>query len=97
MFAEKGLVVAQYIKNRRLDLCARAPQSTGDDEKLAGIGYAGALPTIAIFQRRLSSVLASRRVNFAGATANTFEPFSVNALHVFARLRAGNQFLTEGI
>lgn len=39
MFAEKGLVVAQYIKNRRLDLCAQALQSTGDDEKLAGIGY----------------------------------------------------------
>ncbi|MCM7682861.1 transcriptional regulator FeaR [Enterobacter bugandensis] len=39
MFAEKGLVVAQYIKNRRLDLCAQELQSTGDDEKLAGIGY----------------------------------------------------------
>lgn len=39
LFAEKGLVVAQYIKNRRLDLCARALQSAHDDEKLAGIGY----------------------------------------------------------
>lgn len=39
MFADKGLVVAQYIKNRRLDLCARVLRSTGDDEKLAGIGY----------------------------------------------------------
>lgn len=39
LFADKGLVVAQYIKNRRLDLCARALQCAHDDEKLAGIGY----------------------------------------------------------
>lgn len=39
MFADKGLVVAQYIKNRRLDLCAQALRATGDEEKLAGIGY----------------------------------------------------------
>ena len=39
LFADKGLVVAQYIKNRRLDLCAQALQSAHDDEKLAGIGY----------------------------------------------------------
>ncbi|ENA0608799.1 transcriptional regulator FeaR [Enterobacter bugandensis] len=39
MFAEKGLVVAQYIKNRRLDLCAQVLRSASDDEKLAGIGY----------------------------------------------------------
>ena len=39
MFADKGLVVAQYIKNRRLDLCAQVLRATGDNEKLAGIGY----------------------------------------------------------
>ncbi|MBM3072324.1 transcriptional regulator FeaR [Enterobacter sp. RHBSTW-00994] len=39
MFAEKGLVVAQYIKNRRLDRCAQELRTTRDDEKLAGIGY----------------------------------------------------------
>lgn len=39
MFAEKGLVVAQYIKNRRLDLCAQMLRSASDDEKLADIGY----------------------------------------------------------
>lgn len=39
MFADKGLVVAQYIKNRRLDLCAQVLRSAGDEEKLAGIGY----------------------------------------------------------
>jgi len=39
MFAEKGLVVAQYIKNRRLDLCAQMLRGARDDEKLAGIGY----------------------------------------------------------
>ncbi|HEC2596477.1 TPA: transcriptional regulator FeaR [Raoultella ornithinolytica] len=39
LFADKGLVVAQYIKNRRLDLCAQALHNAHDDEKLAGIGY----------------------------------------------------------
>ncbi|TNV22529.1 transcriptional regulator FeaR [Buttiauxella sp. B2] len=39
MFADKGLVVAQYIKNRRLDLCAQALRTVSSTEKLAGIGY----------------------------------------------------------
>ena len=39
LFADKGLVVAQYIKNRRLDLCAQALLRAHGDEKLAGIGY----------------------------------------------------------
>ncbi|HDS9357700.1 TPA: transcriptional regulator FeaR [Enterobacter cancerogenus] len=39
MFADKGLVVAQYIKNRRLDRCAQVLRAASDDEKLAGIGY----------------------------------------------------------
>jgi AraC family transcriptional activator of tynA and feaB len=39
MFADKGLVVAQYIKNRRLDFCAQALRTANATEKLAGIGY----------------------------------------------------------
>lgn len=39
MFADKSLVVAQYIKNRRLDLCAQALRTASVSEKLAGIGY----------------------------------------------------------
>jgi AraC family transcriptional activator of tynA and feaB len=39
LFADKGLVVAQYIKNRRLDLCAQALRTTSHSEKLSGIGY----------------------------------------------------------
>jgi len=39
MFADKGLVVAQYIKNRRLDLCAQELRATSDEGKLAGIGF----------------------------------------------------------
>ncbi|NIF57830.1 transcriptional regulator FeaR [Enterobacter sp. Ap-916] len=39
LFADKGLVVAQYIKNRRLDLCAQALRTASHSEKLAGIGY----------------------------------------------------------
>lgn len=35
MFADKGLVVAQYIRNRRLDFCADAIRHAADDEKLA--------------------------------------------------------------
>ena len=33
-----GLVVAQYIRNRRLDLCAQALRSAAGQEKLAGVG-----------------------------------------------------------
>ncbi|MBI0277620.1 transcriptional regulator FeaR [Hafnia alvei] len=39
MFARKGLVVAQYIKNRRLDLCANALRSAPVRQKLSDIGY----------------------------------------------------------
>lgn len=39
MFARKGLVVAQYIKNRRLDLCAKALRSAPVRQKLSDIGY----------------------------------------------------------
>ncbi|MHA7848184.1 transcriptional regulator FeaR [Serratia sp. D1N4] len=39
MFARKGLVVAQYIKNRRLDLCAQALRQAKERQKLANIGY----------------------------------------------------------
>lgn len=39
MFARKGLVVAQYIKNRRLDLCAQALRQVKERQKLGNIGY----------------------------------------------------------
>lgn len=39
MFARKGLVVAQYIKNRRLDLCAQALRQAKERQKLGNIGY----------------------------------------------------------
>lgn len=39
LFADRGLVVAQYIKNRRLDLCAQALCAAPEDEKLASIGF----------------------------------------------------------
>lgn len=38
MFARQGLVVAQYIKHRRLDLCAQALRSAPERQKLATIG-----------------------------------------------------------
>lgn len=72
LFAEKGLVVAQYIKNRRLDLCARALQSAHDDEKLAGIGYSWGSAIIAISPPPLSSVSASRRESIASAADSYF-------------------------
>lgn len=40
MFARKELVVAQYIRNRRLDLCAEALRHAGSDLKLSALGYA---------------------------------------------------------
>ncbi|NDJ57788.1 transcriptional regulator FeaR [Enterobacteriaceae bacterium 4M9] len=39
LFADKGLVVAQYIRNRRLDRCALALRGESSDEKLASVGY----------------------------------------------------------
>lgn len=39
MFARKGLVVARYIKNRRLDLCAESLRQSGKEQKLSVLGY----------------------------------------------------------
>lgn len=39
MFSKKGLVVAQYIKNRRLDFCAEYLRHAGAGEKLSALGY----------------------------------------------------------
>lgn len=39
MFAKKGLVVARYIKNRRLDLCAESLRQSGVEQKLSALGY----------------------------------------------------------
>lgn len=39
MFAKKGLVVARYIKNRRLDLCAESLRQSGAEQKLSALGY----------------------------------------------------------
>ncbi|MEG1039660.1 MAG: transcriptional regulator FeaR [Pseudomonas sp.] len=40
MFSKKGLVVAQYIKNRRLDFCAESLRHGGAEQKLSALGYA---------------------------------------------------------
>ncbi len=39
MFARKGLVVARYIKNRRLDLCAESLRQNRTEQKLSVLGY----------------------------------------------------------
>jgi AraC family transcriptional activator of tynA and feaB len=39
IFAKKGLVVARYIKNRRLDLCAESLRQSGTEQKLSVLGY----------------------------------------------------------
>ena len=39
MFARKGLVVARYIKNRRLDLCAESLRQVHTEQKLSALGY----------------------------------------------------------
>ena len=39
MFAKKGLVVARYIKNRRLDLCAESLRQARTEQKLSVLGY----------------------------------------------------------
>ncbi|BAU74725.1 transcriptional regulator FeaR [Metapseudomonas furukawaii] len=40
MFSRKGLVVAQYIKNRRLDFCAESLRHAAGEQKLSALGYA---------------------------------------------------------
>lgn len=39
IFAKKGLVVARYIKHRRLDLCAQSLRGAGVEQKLSVLGY----------------------------------------------------------
>lgn len=39
IFGKHGLVVAQYIKHRRLDLCAQALRQAPGSDKLAVVGY----------------------------------------------------------
>jgi AraC family transcriptional activator of tynA and feaB len=40
LFSKHGLVVAQYVKNRRLDLCAEQLRRGQGAEKLSALGYA---------------------------------------------------------
>ncbi|MFI8481456.1 transcriptional regulator FeaR [Pseudomonas sp. NPDC078700] len=40
LFSKKGLVVAQYIKNRRLDFCAESLRHSTAEQKLSALGYA---------------------------------------------------------
>lgn len=39
LFAAKGLVVAQHIKNRRLDCCAQSLRQAAGEQKLSALGY----------------------------------------------------------
>lgn len=39
LFAERGMVVSRYIRNRRLDMCARALRGGDSDEKLASLAW----------------------------------------------------------
>lgn len=57
MFADKGLVVAQYIRNRRLDFCADAIRHAADDENWQASAFIGDFLTRVIFQRYLSNAL----------------------------------------
>ena len=40
LFSKNGMVVAQYIKNRRLDFCAQSLREAGSEQKLSALGYA---------------------------------------------------------
>ena len=44
MFAKKGLVVARYVKNRRLDLCAESLRQPAVDQKLSALGCSWGFP-----------------------------------------------------
>lgn len=49
VFAKKGLVVAQYIKNRRLDICAEALRNPQSTIKLSALGFAWGFPNSSYF------------------------------------------------
>jgi AraC family transcriptional activator of tynA and feaB len=70
LFADQGLVVAQYIKNRRLDLCAQALQNVHDDEKLAGIGYRWGFSDHSHFSTAFKQRFGVTPGNTASAVAN---------------------------
>jgi len=40
IFAKRGLVIAQYIRNRRLDFCAESLRNPAMDQKVSTLGYA---------------------------------------------------------
>lgn len=79
LFADKGLVVAQYIRTGGW-ICAPGRYRTSTMTKSwRGSATAGASATIAISPPPLSSALASRRANTASAAANYLRshwPFS---------------------
>jgi AraC family transcriptional activator of tynA and feaB len=68
LFSRHSLVVAQYVKNRRLDLCAEQLRHARGEGKLCALGYEWALTIRAIFPRRSRRALALRRVSIASAT-----------------------------
>ncbi|MBA2922864.1 transcriptional regulator FeaR [Pseudomonas sp. P7] len=55
MFAKKGLVVARYIKNRRLDLCAESLRQSVMDQKLSALGYSWGFPDSSHFSTAFKS------------------------------------------
>lgn len=40
LFSKRGLVIAQYIRNRRLDFCAESLRNPAMDQKVSSLGYA---------------------------------------------------------
>ncbi len=56
LFARRGLVVAQYIRNRRLDLCAQALRSAAGQESWPASASTGVSPITAISRPLSSSV-----------------------------------------
>ena len=57
MFAKKGLVVARYIKNRRLDLCAESLRQSGTEQKLSVLGYSWGFSDSSYFSTAFKSRL----------------------------------------
>ncbi|MHC6226878.1 transcriptional regulator FeaR [Pseudomonas sp. X10] len=49
VFAKQGLVIAQYIKNRRLDICAEALRNPQSTIKLSALGFAWGFSTSSHF------------------------------------------------
>ncbi len=61
IFAKHGLVIAQYIRNRRLDCCAEHLRNPAMDQKVSSLGYAWGFSDSSYFSTAFKARLGNGR------------------------------------